>query len=355
MLAYVVPSFLLSSQTPAITMKLSTLFSTLATALTVAAAPVVSNNNNVTVPTNKTILLTNDDGWASTNIRAAYRSLKSAGHNVILIAPAQQRSGFGGQFALPTSKNLTAGGEFNYPPAGSPSWGHEQNDMNIWYFNGTPASCVAFGLNYIIPKHFDNKTVDLVVSGPNEGTNLSPGFYTLSGTIGAVYSAVDRGVPGIAFSGSMTNNSFFVDDLSRQNDTNFGPNIVARKVVDLVDTLFDSFENRPNLLPATTGINVNFPPVGEHCTDPEYVYTRMSGLDSVTSNLVFNETTGLPVWNFGKYDALTKCVFGDCDLPSESWVLAEEKCKSSLSLFSIDYDASYKQSQAVKSFLSPIL
>ncbi|KAM9891338.1 hypothetical protein OXX79_010794 [Metschnikowia pulcherrima] len=334
-------------------MKISAILGTFATALSVSAAPVYEDN--AFASSNKTVLLTNDDGWASTNIRAAYRELKSAGHEVILVAPVQQRSGFGGQFGLPSSKNLTAGGEFNYPPAGSPSWGHEDNDMNIWYFNGTPASCVAFGLNYIIPKHFDNKTVDLVVAGPNEGTNLSPGMYTLSGTIGATYSAVNRGIPGIAFSGSMTNNSFFVDDLSRENDTTFGPNILARKVVNLVDSLFDSFENRPNLIPKTTGINVNFPPVGKDCNDPDYVYSRMSGLDSVTPNLVFNETTGLPVWQYGKFAATTQCIFGDCDLPSESWVLSQEKCKSSLSLFSIDYDASYKQSQAVKSFLAPIL
>ncbi|OBA20105.1 sure-like protein [Metschnikowia bicuspidata var. bicuspidata NRRL YB-4993] len=332
-------------------MRLSSIFTTLATALSVSSAPV---SNESECSSNKTILLTNDDGWASTNIRAAYRELKSAGHEVILVAPVQQRSGYGGQFGLPTSKNLTAGGDFNYPPAGAPSWGHEDNDMNIWYFNGTPSSCVAFGLNYIIPEYFGNKTIDLVVGGPNEGTNLSPGLYTLSGTVGAIYSAVNRGIPGIAFSGSMTNNSFFQDDISYQNDTNFGANILAKKVVDLVDTLFESFQNRPNMIPVTTGINVNFPAVGEDCTDPEYVYTRMTGIDSEIPDLTFNETSGMPVWKYGLYEATTKCVFGDCDLPSESWLLAEEKCKSSLTLFSIDYDASYKQSQAVKSFLAPI-
>lgn len=36
---------------------------------------------------NKTILLTNDDGWASTNIRATYSALKDAGYDVLLVPP----------------------------------------------------------------------------------------------------------------------------------------------------------------------------------------------------------------------------------------------------------------------------
>lgn len=62
------------------------------------------------------------------------------------------------------------------------------------YFNGTPAATVAFGLDIVAPMHFGNKTIDLVVTGPNEGSNLGPFLYTLSGTLGAAYAAVYRGV-----------------------------------------------------------------------------------------------------------------------------------------------------------------
>ena len=51
----------------------------------------------------KNILLTNDDGWQATNIRATYYKLKEAGHNVFLVAPVSQRSGFSGKFDIPTS------------------------------------------------------------------------------------------------------------------------------------------------------------------------------------------------------------------------------------------------------------
>lgn len=42
--------------------------------------------------------------------------------------------------------------------------------------------------------------MDLLVAGPNFGGNLGPFLYTLSGTIGATYTAVERNIPAIAFS-----------------------------------------------------------------------------------------------------------------------------------------------------------
>ena len=79
---------------------------------------------------------------------------------------------------------------------------------------------------------FQNKPVDLVVSGPNEGSNLGPlgrrlvpspfspclissscpacrAVFTLSGTLGAAYVAVGRGIPAVAFSaGNSTKRSY---------------------------------------------------------------------------------------------------------------------------------------------------
>ena len=53
-----------------------------------------------------------------------------------------------------------------------------------------------FGLDVIVPQVLGNETIDLVVNGPNEGGNLGPFLYTLSGTMGATYAAVYRGVSG---------------------------------------------------------------------------------------------------------------------------------------------------------------
>lgn len=305
---------------------------------------------------NKTILLTNDDGWASTNIRATYSALKDAGYDVLLVSPVRQRSGYGGTFHIPQSTTLEEDGEFSYPPAGSPSWGHEDNDKNIWYFNGTPASCVAFAMSHVLPKEFDNKSIDLVVAGPNEGVNLAPGLFTLSGTMGATYHAVLRGLPAISFSGSNETNAFFKDDGEKLSDEKFPPVIYAKKVVELVDRLFDESSDRPRILPKTTGLNVNFPFVGnddEDCLDPDWMFARLTGEDSVTPNLKVL-SNGTIIRDEGVYKAPTECIFGDCDLPSESWVNKNLKCKTPISVFSIDYDASFRQARSVQSLLSPL-
>lgn len=52
-----------------------------------------------------------------------------------------------------------------------------------------------FGLDVIRPMVLGNDTnIDLVVAGPNEGGNAGPWLFTLSGTIGATYHSVYRGV-----------------------------------------------------------------------------------------------------------------------------------------------------------------
>lgn len=50
------------------------------------------------------ILLNNDDGWASANIRETYRLLKEAGHDVLMVAPVVDNSGQGGRVRRSPSK-----------------------------------------------------------------------------------------------------------------------------------------------------------------------------------------------------------------------------------------------------------
>ncbi|RLV92688.1 Acid phosphatase [Spathaspora sp. JA1] len=316
-------------------------FLTTAIALLSTAASLVHAAPNPRAPaSSKNILLTNDDGWAATNIRATYSKLKDAGYNVYMVAPVSQRSGFGGKFDVPTSPTLETDGGFSYPAAGAPSWGHEESDDHIWYFNGTPASCVAFGLTYL-PEFF-NKSIDydLVVSGPNEGTNLSPGMFTLSGTIGATYNAVYRGLPAVAFSGSNGNNSFFKDDLDL-NDNMSPPTIYATKITEFVDELLNGYGRA---LPIGTGINVNFPNVGhlnETCVDPTWVNTRLTGDFASGADITYDKKSNSFVWTQTAWDALAVCENGDCKLPSENYIVGYTNCSSSVSVFNIDYDADY--------------
>ncbi|RLV92681.1 Acid phosphatase [Spathaspora sp. JA1] len=330
-------------------------FTTSAIAL-ISAAGALSASLPAPNPASKNILLTNDDGWAATNIRATYYKLKDAGYNVYMSAPVSQRSGFGGKFDVPDSPTLETDGGFSYPAAGAPSWGHEESDDHIWYFNGTPASCVSFGLTYL--PQFLNKSIDfdLVVSGPNEGDNLGDAAFTGSGTIGASYNAVYQGVPAIAFSGNNFNNSFFKDDLNLTD--NMAPaTIYGTKIVEFVNEIFKSQGRNENLLPNGVGLNVNFPNVGylnESCTDPTWVQTKISGRDAISPVLSYNQTTNSFTFGELPFNPLTLCLNGDCSLPSESYVVGETVCAASVSVYSVDYDANEKLQHQVFKALKPL-
>lgn len=303
------------------------------------------------------ILLTNDDGWASTGIRAAYRSLTDAGYNVILVAPVEQRSGYGGTFMYSYTNTLLHDDQFHYKLQGDDAWGSEEDDDHIWYFNATPAACVSFAFDYLIPNYFADLDIDLVVAGPNQGLNEDDTMYTLSGTVGATYNAVYRGYPAVAFSGSQTNNSFFKDSLN--NDTNDPQNIYASKMVELVDTLFDNQGDNAALLPLSVGLNVNMPKVSTqsstNCTDPKFVFSRLTGQDVLIPGLAYNSTSNLFAWEYKNGTAATaNGLHGDVTLPSEDTVLASG-CYSSLSAFSIDYTAPTLEQQKVKVLVSDLL
>lgn len=76
-------------------------------------------------------MLTNDDSWASPNIRATFYALRQAGHKGLMVAPSHQQSGTGGTFKLPTNKTLTTPGKFDTIPVGAPYAGRNQFDSAI--------------------------------------------------------------------------------------------------------------------------------------------------------------------------------------------------------------------------------
>ena len=131
------------------------------------------------------ILVGNDDGFGSANIREFYRLLKAAGHDAWIVAPIDNESGQGGRAVFTTQPTLTRPTEYDLVGAGAPSFGTDPNDSHIWYYNGTPAAVTFFALDYVVPRFTGWSKVDLLVAGPNFGLNAGPFFYTLSGTIGA--------------------------------------------------------------------------------------------------------------------------------------------------------------------------
>ena len=292
------------------------------------------------------IILNNDDGFGSANIREFYRLLKAAGHNVWMVAPVTNNSGQGGRAVFTTERYLTANSQYDLIPKGAPSFGTDPNDSHIWYYNGTPAACTFFALDYVVPQFWNGTKPDLLVAGPNFGNNAGPFLFTLSGTMGATYAAVGRGLPAIAFSAANdTQRSYKTID---RNTTSEGypvdiATINAELSVKLVNELAKSARPGEPLLPHGYGINVNYPDVSSapdsKCVYPPFHRARLTG-EADTDKAVYNETSGL--FTYADYvppkgTGVNACINGDCSLPGETGLLSS--CAAPVSLFTVDYDA----------------
>ncbi len=143
-----------------------------AAAVLLVAAPQASALN---------ILLTNDDGFGTYGITAVQTALEGAGHTVYVSAPADNQSGKSGAI------NTDHGGAVAFT---------EHVVGKSWSVEGTPVDSVSAGLFALVPAGVE---IDLVVSGANDGENVSL-FTNASGTVGAAMFAVRRGTPSIAVS-----------------------------------------------------------------------------------------------------------------------------------------------------------
>ncbi|GAC94183.1 acid phosphatase [Pseudozyma hubeiensis SY62] len=297
------------------------------------------------VPLN--IVLTNDDSWASANIRALYYALRRAGHRVLMVAPAANQSGQGGTVVLPTELNLTSAGRGGFVPVGSPYAGLNVTDPGLRYLDATPAACSGWALDHDA-QYFFNATrkndstagVDLVLSGPNEGTNLGIAFYTGSGTLGASYFAVGRNVPSIAFSASTNVRQYTALNLSDPADESVKLATYSSNFVTALSDNAKSSNSSARIMPLGIGLTVNYPkiaPTGS-CTNLTWTHTRMTG-KGLAVRLVVNATTGLPTYAFFGSDGINVCNAGNCSLPGETEVISNGKCQASASIYSVDYDA----------------
>ncbi|KAM3505309.1 hypothetical protein MY10362_003012 [Beauveria mimosiformis] len=279
------------------------------------------------------ILLNNDDGFASGNLREVYRLLNEAGHNAWIVAPATMQSGMGGKSDFSREGNLTAASQYDLIPKGAPSIGSDPHDSHIWYYNGTPAACTFVALDYVLPRFADFKVPDLVLTGPNFGTNLGPFVWTLSGTAGAAYAATHRSIPAIALSGSNREVPYF--DVKNGSDP---ATLVAKMAVKVVDQVIRSSPKGGPLLPLGYGLSVNIPELKANGTEPEIVRTRMTG-NAQVNEAVWDPKKGIFTWaNLKPYAAgVNACVHGDCSLPGETYVV--ENGGISISIYTVDYDA----------------
>jgi 5'-nucleotidase len=234
------------------------------------------------------IVLTNDDGLTS-NLKALYDELKSAGHSVIVSVPCSSQSGRSSAIVMYSTTTIVPdndktqieaekGCHNGAAPAGAPAVGpftkagYTGGDFN--YVHGTPVMSLMYGLDVLAPARW-GKAPDLVLSGPNEGQNVGK-LVINSGTIGNAQFAAGRGLPAIALSAG-TN--------STDNNTLASP--VSRTVAQLTTKLLTTLQAKAGtgpLLPAGVALNVNFPDTP--AANASWAFTRQGTYD--TYNLKFS-------------------------------------------------------------------
>lgn len=143
--------------------------------------------------------MVNDDGppshQSSPYVHSLVATLKSAGHTVSVILPHIQRSWIGkahfvGELVKPT---------YYHPDSHEEGSSREKplSDEDWVLINGTPATCTQLGLFHFFQ---DRGPVDVVVSGPNYGRNVTSLFSLASGTIGGAMEAAQLQRKAIALS-----------------------------------------------------------------------------------------------------------------------------------------------------------
>ncbi|KAL4804133.1 survival protein sure-like phosphatase/nucleotidase [Aspergillus unguis] len=252
------------------------------------------------------IISSNDDGWAEINIRSLYSALTSAGHSVVVSAPAENQSGTGSRDETPS--NRTDACQFDSCPANSGAYGANETDPNLNWVNSYPVTSIKHGIDTLSNEIF-NASPDLAVTGPNVGNNLGLVIH-LSGTVGAATYAAGAGIPAIAFSGSDG------DPVAWDAEVPAYSTIYAELASKLVDRVVSS--GTP-YLPDDVFLNVNFPSVDGCSSADDFSF--------VLSRIV----TAVPLITA---DDVETC--GDNRLPTERDVTGTEGCYVSVSVGTSD-------------------
>ncbi|KAI4142391.1 MAG: hypothetical protein LQ340_007360, partial [Diploschistes diacapsis] len=235
------------------------------------------------------ILLGNDDGYGSANIRAFYGSLKASGHDVVLVAPVVDNSGQGGRSVFTTYSTLQSEGEYDLVAAGAPSIAADPSDSHI---------CLYGQRSYL---QINQTTV--------------------------------TGYPDPAV-------------------------VYANLSTSLVNQLAKNTKKGQPLLPLAYGLNVNYPSItsltNASCIAPKFFQTRLTG-GAFTDEAVFNATSGTFSYANILGSGVNACINGNCSLPGETSAV-NAGCQSSVSVFTVDYDAPATHSTAsIMNSLKPLV
>jgi len=165
------------------------------------------------------ILVSNDDGVDAPGIRILADGLRSAGHEVLIVAPDRDRSGASNSLTLDMPLRVA------------------QVEDGVWRVHGTPTDSVHVAIAGML-----DREPDIVVSGINNAANMGDDVI-YSGTVAAAMEGRFLGLPAVAMS------LVTADHVGRHYGT------AARAAVEIVERL------KADPLPADTILNVNVPDI----------------------------------------------------------------------------------------------
>ncbi|KAH7304756.1 survival protein sure-like phosphatase/nucleotidase [Stachybotrys elegans] len=144
------------------------------------------------------IVQSNDDGWAELFLRSFNDALQATGHEAVVSAPAENKSGTSSLDAEPKDRRDAC--EYDSCPPNSGAFGSNATRPELNWVNSFPVTSMRFGIERFGPALWDGEAPELAVAGPNVGTNIWVQV-PFSGTVGAAaYAAHEAGIPSIAFS-----------------------------------------------------------------------------------------------------------------------------------------------------------
>ena len=168
------------------------------------------------------ILITNDDGYKAKGLHILAETMMAYG-KVTVVSPKRPQSGM--SMAVTMGHKPIAVKQISSSP-----------EADWWYLDGTPASCIKFGIDNIL---WPQKP-ELVVSGINHGSNASTAAI-YSGTIGGAMEGAVNLIPSIGVS---------LD--SYDEDADFSA--VRQLLPGIIDKLMTNLKPKTGLF-----YNINFP------------------------------------------------------------------------------------------------
>jgi 5'/3'-nucleotidase len=216
----------------------------------------------------KLVMVTNDDSVQSNGIISLARAV-SKHARVIIVAPEEPQSA--------TALSLT----FHKPLRLRKV---RRDEFECYAVSGSPGDCVMIGVNKVLPRR-----PDLVVSGINIGDNNTYQDILASGTVAAALESAITGIPAMAFSMEVGEESLFALEYDQPDFTN-AATIAGEIVRDVLDH---------GMPPGAEVLNVNFPPRVE--PTEEIRLTQVGRRKYTDRVIVRKDPRGRPYyWLFGE-------------------------------------------------------